>query len=215
MRLLLLLSHLLLALGFFLPAQLASGVEFSLGLRGGLPVNPVVAYGIESYLHFGDFAVGISHVSGKSDIKDNIDDGSAETVVEKARATARLSLLEARYFLFWGLNGTVGIGQRQMGLEFDLHEADNVSRLTGVMTADSWVVSHTVGVEWHFGWWYFAADGIGYAYPLQTRGKSDVQAEGNLTGDLGQVDQDLADAADDMGHVITKQLFLVSIGLVL
>jgi hypothetical protein len=207
-------------------ATRANSMEFTLGLRAGLPVNPVPSLGVETFLHFQDFSIGLSHMTSELspkmtagydfsgyDISDDIDDGTDETHVDKVIATASMSLLEVRYFLFWGLNGTVGIGQRKMGLEFDINETDNISRLQGKLVARTLVVSHTVGVEWHFGWWYFSADGVGYAYPISTKSESEVEASGNLSGDLGQVDEDLQKAADEMGHVITKQLFLVSFGL--
>lgn len=193
----------------------AAAADYTLGLRTGLPVSPVPATGLEAHIHFGSFSVGLSHVSGSYDIRDDVNDDTSVTTVQRAIASASMSLLELRYFAFWGLNGTVGLGQRTMGLSYDIDDVASTASLEGELEARSFVITHTIGLEWHFDWWYFSADGIGYAYPLSTSTNSEVSTAGNLSGDLGEVNQDLNDVAKEMGHVITKQLFLLSLGILM
>ena len=193
----------------------AMAVDFTLGVRGGYQIAPVPTVGGEMFLHFDDFSIGISHAEGTFDISNDIDDNTLETNVTSVEATASMSLLEFRYFAFWGLNGSVGIGQRTMGLLFDIRETDNVSTLKGEILATTIVASHTFGLEWHFNWWYFAIDGVGYAYPIQTKTSAESEVSGNLSGNLEVVNDDLKDAAKEMGHVITKQLFVISFGILI
>lgn len=209
------LGNSLILIGSLLLSAHSQGIEFTLGIKGGYPVAPVPAHGPEAFLHFGDFSVGLSHLSGEYDISNDIDDNSSETLVNNVWARASMSMIEFRYFAFWGLNGRVGIGQRMMGLTFDIHESDNTSNLSGDLKALSIVVSHAFGLEWHFDWWYFSVEGVGYAYPLHTKTETKAETSGNISGNLGEVNEDLESAANQMGHVTSKQLFLLSFGLLL
>lgn len=197
------------------PTLWGKDLTYTAGLRSGIAVSPVWGHGFELGVHFDSFAIGLSHVAGTYDMTQILTTPDAETEIVTAIASASMSLLECRYYPFWGLNATVGLGKRGMALTYEVKDSRSDGRLAGRLAAETWVVSHTIGWEWDFDWWYLAIDGVGHAYPIQTSASATVAASGTITGDLGAVNQELAGAAKGMGHVITKQLFLVSLGLAL
>ena len=202
----------ILLLFMLIPGPLLA-MDFTLGLRAGTAVSPVPAGGAEMFLHFGDLAFGISYVTGATEIKDMIDDDSDVSEVEQAEATAELALFEMQYTLFWGLNGRVGIGQRTMGLNYIIRDINSDGTLEGTLEGTSLVISHSVGFEWHFDWFYIALDGAGIAYPGQTTATAEMETNGDISGDIETEITELEEAAYDMSHVLTKQLFLFRFGL--
>lgn len=190
----------------------ASG--FGLGVRAGLPVAPVQAAGLELFGQFGEFSLGLSMIQGATDIKPLLDDKEDLTEINKAEAFASMTLLEARYFLFWGIYVAVGLGERQMGLRYRVSESGaHLNAIDGELKATSLIASHAFGMEWQFNFFYFGFQGIGHAYPISTETSTTTEISGNIAGDLGQVNNELDNATKEMGHVISKQLFLINFGV--
>lgn len=197
----------------FLVGGASHAADFTFGLRAGLPVNPIPAAGVEMGLSFGPLSLGLSYLQGSLDLMDYVDDDNSDTTIHEVTGFTKLSTFEMRYVLFWGLNVSLGVGQRSVGLGYEIIENSSGGGLAGTIWAHSYVVSHSVGAEWHFDWWYLRIDGVGHAYPLLTSTESELRTIGTLDGNLAEANEQMEDIAYDMGHVITKQLFLLSLGI--
>ena len=194
-------------------AEVSYGMDYGLGLRMGSVVSPVPAVGLETYVGIGDFEIGLSHVTGERNIVGEISSATSAITIEEAIAWADMTLLEVRYEILWGINLNLGVGQRTMGLRYKIVDSDTPQNaLAGDLIAKSIVMGHSFGLRWVGDLFYFGFDGIGHYYPLSTTAESSVRFEGNVTGDAS-AEEDVDDAAAELGNVITKQLFLINIGM--
>ena len=177
------------------------GFFISGGLKAGSPANSLTGAGIEGDITLEDLAFGASFMTGTTDMKSSFEKRYSDLSFRELKATSTLSLIEMRYFLFWGINISVGIGQRTLGLIYDVGSLDGTASLKGNVKAVSTIGSSTLGFRWSILGVYFGFDG-GYTFPASSTVVNSSQTSGAL-GDQ-QAEDSLTLTADKMGKSVSS-----------
>lgn len=164
-----------------------------------------------------DLQLGLMYGSGSLDLKSAIGDTS-DVETRQAKLSGGIIALEAIYFVGNSFYTRLGLGQRSIDADLDLHHKKVDYGIAGTIEADSQILLFGIGNQWQFDSGFtIGAEWIGYSQPLSSSSSSSLREKGAAAGaaeksDLDKLKKDFEDAAEAIGESGSSRLLIMSLG---